>query len=58
MNSANTTGTKKTSSAVRPIPRTRYAPDTPKSEAGHRTIAIGARLTDELFEHRARSAFN
>src|SRR5262249_52665166 len=25
--------------------------DTPKSEAGHRTIALGKKLADELFEH-------
>jgi integrase len=32
--------------------------DTPKSEAGERTIALGGRLASELFEHRARSAFD
>lgn len=31
--------------------------ETPKSEAGERTIALGRRLSDELFEHRSRSAF-
>ncbi|MBA2526851.1 MAG: site-specific integrase, partial [Pyrinomonadaceae bacterium] len=31
--------------------------DTPKSEAGERTIALGNRVSTELFEHRARTAF-
>jgi integrase len=31
--------------------------DTPKSEAGERTIALGSRVADELFQHRARSHF-
>jgi hypothetical protein len=31
--------------------------ETPKSEAGERTIALGPRLADELFQHRGRSAF-
>lgn len=31
--------------------------DTPKSVAGERTIALGPKLADELFEHRARSAY-
>lgn len=31
--------------------------DTPKSEAGERTIALGCRAADELVEHRARSRF-
>jgi integrase len=35
----------------------RGAADTPKSERGERTIALGGRLADELFEHRARSAY-
>jgi integrase len=33
------------------------ATDTPKSEAGERTIALGPRLADELFQHRARSHY-
>jgi len=36
----------------------RNAPDTPKSEAGHRTIALGERLADELFDHRGRTPFS
>ena len=36
----------------------RHAADTPKSAAGQRTIALGSRLAEELFEHRARSAFD
>jgi hypothetical protein len=32
--------------------------DTPKSEAGERTIALGERLAAELFEHRRRSPFD
>jgi integrase len=35
----------------------RGAADTPKSERGERTIALGARLADELFQHRARTAY-
>jgi integrase len=35
----------------------RGAEDTPKSEAGERTIALGSRVSDELFLHRGRSAF-
>jgi site-specific recombinase XerD len=31
--------------------------DTPKSEAGERTIALGSTVADELFLHRGRSAF-
>jgi integrase len=31
--------------------------DTPKSEASERTIALGSRLADELFQHRSRSRF-
>ena len=31
--------------------------DTPKSQAGHRTIALGARVADALFEHRARTKY-
>jgi integrase len=31
--------------------------DTPKSERGERTIALGHRLAEELFEHRGRTAF-
>jgi integrase len=41
-----------------PIRRARAcAPDTPKSEAGERTIALGRVVADELFQHRARTAF-
>jgi integrase len=36
----------------------RHALDTPKSEAGRRTIDLGRRIADELFEHRAWSAFD
>jgi integrase len=32
--------------------------DSPKSEAGERTIALGRRLANELFEHRRRSSFD
>jgi integrase len=32
--------------------------DTPKSERGERTIALGPRLADELFQHRARTAYD
>jgi integrase len=35
----------------------RGAADTPKSAASERTIALGSRLADELFQHRARSRF-
>jgi integrase len=31
--------------------------DTPKSEAGERTISLGARIAAELFEHRRHTAF-
>ena len=31
--------------------------DTPKSERGERTLAPGRRLADELFQHRARTAY-
>ena len=31
--------------------------DTPKSAASERTIAIGPRLAEELFDHRARTAY-
>jgi integrase len=31
--------------------------DTPKSDAGERTVALGQRLASELFEHRVRTAF-
>ena len=31
--------------------------ETPKSERAERTIALGPKLADELFEHRARTAF-
>lgn len=31
--------------------------DTPKSEKGERTLALGRRLAEELFQHRARTAF-
>jgi integrase len=33
------------------------ASDTPKSEAGERTIALGPRIADELFQHRARTHY-
>jgi integrase len=36
----------------------RDAVDTPKSEAGRRTIDLGRRLADELFDHRAWSAYD
>lgn len=36
----------------------RGAVDTPKSEAGERTIAISQVVAAELFEHRGRSAFD
>jgi len=35
----------------------RYGVDTPKSQAGERTIALGQRVAAELFEQRARTAF-
>ena len=35
----------------------RGGPDTPKSEKSERTIALGERLASELFDHRARTAF-
>lgn len=35
----------------------RHAADTPKSAAGHRTIALGSRITAELSRHRQRSSF-
>ncbi len=31
--------------------------DTPKSAASERTIALGSRIAEELFQHRARSAY-
>jgi integrase len=31
--------------------------DTPKSQAGHRTIALGRKLADELWQHRQRTPF-
>jgi integrase len=36
----------------------RHARDTPKSAAGHRTIALGSRIAAELFEHRRVTGFN
>jgi hypothetical protein len=35
----------------------RHAADTPKSQAGHRTIALGRKLADELWQHRQRTPF-
>jgi integrase len=35
----------------------RGAEDTPKSEAGERTIALGPKLAEELWQHRRRTAF-
>lgn len=35
----------------------RDASDTPKSEAGERTIALAPRIASELFDHRARTAY-
>jgi integrase len=35
----------------------RGAEDTPKSEAGARTIALGPKLSEELWQHRRRTAF-
>jgi integrase len=32
--------------------------DTPKSEAGERTVALGRKVAAELFEHRRRSRFD
>ena len=31
--------------------------ESPKSERAERTIALGPKLAEELFEHRTRSAF-
>ena len=36
----------------------RHSVDTPKSAAGERTIALGQRLADELWQHRLRSPFS
>jgi len=36
----------------------RDAEDTPKSEAGERTIALGPKLAEELWQHRRRIAFS
>jgi integrase len=36
----------------------RSGADTPKSRAGHRTLALGSRLASELFDHRGRTAFS
>jgi integrase len=36
----------------------RNAVETPKSQAGQRTIALGKRVADELFDHRARTPFS
>jgi integrase len=36
----------------------RDAEDTPKSEAGERTIALGPKLAEELWQHRRRTAFS
>jgi integrase len=36
---------------------TRGAIDTPKSEASTRTLAIGSRLAEELFQHRSRTRY-
>jgi integrase len=35
----------------------RCGTDTPKSQAGERTIALGQRIASELFEHRALTSF-
>ena len=35
----------------------RGAADTPKSEKSERTLGLGAKLADELFLHRGRTAF-
>ena len=35
----------------------RGAPETPKSDAGERTLTLAEFVADELFQHRARSAF-
>ena len=35
----------------------RHATDTPKSDAGNRTISIGEKIATELFEHRRWSVF-
>jgi len=34
------------------------AADSPKSEAGERTVALGQKVASELFEHRARTAYS
>src|SRR5262245_34700662 len=34
-----------------------YGTDTPKSQAGERTIALGQRIASELFEHRAWTSY-
>jgi integrase len=36
----------------------RSGADTPKSQAGERTIALGQRVASELFDHRGRTAFS
>jgi integrase len=36
----------------------RHQEDTPKSEAGERTLAVGPILAGELFDHRGRSAYD
>ena len=36
----------------------RGAEDTPKPEAGERTIALGPKLAEELWQHRRRTAFS
>src|SRR5215207_11419749 len=36
----------------------RGAEDTPKSEAGESTIALGPKLAEELWQHRRRAAFS
>jgi integrase len=36
----------------------RDADDTPKSQAGHRTIALGRKVSEALFEHRGRTVFS
>jgi integrase len=36
----------------------RGAEDTPKSEAGERTIALGPKLAEDLWQHRRRTAFS
>ena len=37
-----------------PLPKV----DLPKSEAGERTIALGPKLAEELWQHRRRTAFS